>query len=329
MDIRNNIIQSILIDLKDKVDNNILKTIENSLIIHLDKYEIQERSTELSVVDNSAEGLLRRYIATKRIEGKAESTLKRYWEQNIKLLHFFNKPIYQYSTYDIRFYLAQRSQQGVSNRTLDGMRRCYRSFFTWLTTEGIINKNPTIALNQIKYQKQIKKPFTAIELELLRKTCKIPRDIALIEFLYSTGCRVSEVSNLNISNIDMNTGECVVLGKGNKERIVYLTEVALLYLKFYLNSRKDNNPALFIGKSNRRLSKNGIETLLHKIGDQAKVDNVHPHKFRRTLATNLLNKGMSIQNVASILGHVDLKTTQIYCYINQNNVKTAYHKYAA
>ena len=127
----------------------------------------------------------------------------------------------------------------------------------------------------------------------------------------------------------MNTGECVVLGKGNKERIVYLTEVALLYLKFYLNSRKDNNPALFIGKSNRRLSKNGIETLLHKIGDQAKVDNVHPHKFRRTLATNLLNKGMSIQNVASILGHVDLKTTQIYCYINQNNVKTAYHKYAA
>ena len=173
------------------------------------------------------------------------------------------------------------------------------------------------------------KAYSAVELELIRKSCTDDRDLALVEFLYSTGCRVSEVSELDTVDIDMATGECIVIGKGNKERTVYLTDVAMLHLQTYLNSRTDNSIALFAGKGTPRLTKGGIETLLKRIGRAAGVENVHPHRFRRTLATNLLDRGMNIQDVAMILGHADLKTTQIYCYITQTNVKSAYRKYAA
>lgn len=330
MESRQMIIQSVMQVLKSKVDQETLDIVQDALTIELNRYEVQERTTELSVVDNSAVGMLRRYIATKRIEGKAESTLKRYWEQNLQLIQFLGKDLNKITTDDLRLFMACRRQQNkVSNRTLDGMRRCYRSFFTWLTTEGLIEKNPCIALNQIKCRKQIKKPYTAVELELLRKSCENIRDLALVEFLYSSGCRVSEISRLDISDINMETGECCVIGKGNKERIVYLTDIALLYLKRYLEKRKDSSVALFAGKGTPRLKKGGIETLLKRIRNVAGVENVHPHRFRRTLATNLLDRGMSIQDVAVILGHADLKTTQIYCFINQSNVKNAYRKYAA
>lgn len=186
-----------------------------------------------------------------------------------------------------------------------------------------------MSIFQIKCKKTIKKPYTAIELEKLRKACDNVRDIALVEFLYSTGCRVTEVSNLNISDIDFDTMQCTVLGKGNKERIVYLTEVATMYLHEYLSTRKSLSEALFVGKGGKRLSKNGIEVLLKRLGEKAKVENVHPHRYRRTLATNLLDHGMNIQDVATILGHADLKTTQIYCYISQKNVQSAYRKFAS
>ena len=157
METRQMIIQSVMQVLKSKVDQEILDIVQDALTIELNRYEVQERTTELSVVDNSAVGMLRRYIATKRIEGKAESTLKRYWEQNLQLIQFLGKDLNKITTDDLRLFMACRRQQNkVSNRTLDGMRRCYRSFFTWLTTEGLIEKNPCIALNQIKCRKQIK-----------------------------------------------------------------------------------------------------------------------------------------------------------------------------
>lgn len=178
-------------------------------------------------------------------------------------------------------------------------------------------------------QKDSKKPFSATDLEKLRKACESIRDLALVDFLYSTGCRVSEVSKLDISDIDFERMECTVLGKGNKERIVYLSPVATMHLQEYLAERKDVSNALFTGKGGKRLEKNGIEVVVKKLGKVAKVENAHPHRFRRTLATNLLDRGMNIQDVAAILGHADLKTTQIYCYISQSNVKAAYNKYAA
>lgn len=243
---------------------------------------------------------------------------------------FLKKPLQEVTTYDLRFYLSMcRQKNHVSNRTLDGMRRCLSSFFGWLSAEGLIGRNPCAALSQIKYKKTVKKPFSATDLEKLRKACESIRDLALVDFLYSTGCRVSEVSKLDISDIDFERMECTVLGKGNKERIVYLSPVATMHLQEYLAERKDVSNALFTGKGGKRLEKNGIEVVVKKLGKVAKVENAHPHRFRRTLATNLLDRGMNIQDVAAILGHADLKTTQIYCYISQSNVKAAYNKYAA
>jgi len=168
-----------------------------------------------------------------------------------------------------------------------------------------------------------------VELEKLRRACTNKRDLALINFLYSTGCRVSEVVRLDISDVDFDRHECTVIGKGNKERIVYLSEVAVMNLKEYIQSRNDAEEALFTGRGTSRIKKTGIETIIRKLGRCAGVDNAHPHRFRRTLATNLLDRGMNIQDVAQILGHADLKTTQIYCYISQQNVRAAYDKYAA
>ena len=258
--------------------------------------------------------------------------MHRYAEENRKLIQFLRKPLYEVTTYDIRFYLSYRREEPeakVSNRTLDGMRRCYSSFFSWLSAEGLIGRNPCAAIKQIKYRKEVKKPYSAAEMEKLRMACENKRDLALLDFLYCTGCRVSEVARLDIGDIDFENLECKVLGKGNKERTVYLSEVAAMNLGNYLSSRKDGNEALFTGKGTERLGKNGIEVLLKKIGKKAGVVNVHPHRYRRTLATNLLDRGMNIQDVAVILGHADLKTTQIYCYISQKNVKNAYNKYAS
>lgn len=301
------------------------------MIIELNNYEIQERCTDVALADDSADRMLKKFLATKRIEGIAESTLLRYAEENKKLIRFLGKPLYEVSTYDIRFYLSYRRENSgkkLGNRTLDGMRRCYSSFFSWLSAEGLIGRNPCAAIKQIKYRKEVKKPYSAAEMEKLRRACANKRDLALLDFLYCTGCRVSEVARLNIDDIDFENMECTVLGKGNKERTVYLSEVAAMNLGEYLASREDGNEALFTGKGTERLGKNGIEVLLKRLGKKAGVINVHPHRYRRTLATNLLDRGMNIQDVAVILGHADLKTTQVYCYISQKNVKNAYSKYA-
>lgn len=330
MDIRLSIIQSVTAALQSRVSPETLTIVQDVLTLELNQYEVQERCTAVAVTDNSAEGQLRKYIATKRVEGLSDSTLRRYYDTNLALIRFVRKPLYDVTTYDLRFYLSYRRQQGgISNRTLDGMRRCYSSFFSWLSAEGLIGRNPCAALAQIKYRKQVKKPYSAVDLERIRQACSNIRDLALVDFLYSTGCRVSEVARLDIDDIDFDALECTVVGKGNKERIVYLSPVAAMHLREYISSRQDFSSALFVGKGSSRIGKNGIEALLRRIGTAAGVENVHPHRFRRTLATNLLDRGMNIQDVAAILGHADLKTTQIYCYISQTNVRAAYQKYAA
>lgn len=331
MDLRGMVIQSVIAALQElDVAAELTDIVQDVLVLELNQYEIQERCTAVAVQDNSAEGMLKRYIAVKRIEGKSDNTLKRYYDINMELIRFLRKPLYEVTTYDLRFYLSYRRQRGgVSNRTLDGMRRCYSSFFGWLSAEGLIGRNPCAALAQIKYRKQVKKPYSQVELERIRRACQNNRDLALVDFLYSTGCRVSEVCRIDIADVDFLSGEIVVIGKGNKERTVYLSQVAALHLQEYISGREDMSNALFVGKGSGRLGKNGIEAILKRLGQAAGVENVHPHRYRRTLATNLLDRGMNIQDVAAVLGHADLKTTQIYCYISKNNVKAAYQKYAA
>lgn len=330
MDIRESIIRTIMEALQGRVDDETVTIVQDVLVVELNQYEVQERCTEVAVLDTGPERILKKYVAVKRIEGIADSTLQRYYDENLKLIRFLRRPLQEVTTYDLRFYLSYRRQHGkISNRTLDGMRRCYSSFFSWLAAEGLIGRNPCAALAQIKYRKQVKKPYSATDMEKLRKACQNIRDLALVDFLYSTGCRVSETARMNIEDVDFERMECRVLGKGNKERIVYLSPVAAMHLKEYLGSREDAEDCLFEGWRGKRVTKNGIEALIRRIGTYAGVDNAHPHRFRRTLATNLLDRGMNIQDVAQILGHADLKTTQVYCYISQSNVKAAYRKYAA
>lgn len=330
VDLRENIIQKVISTLENRATDEVISIVQDILIMELNRYEVQERCTEVAVLDNTPEKMLKKYIATKRIEGVAESTLKRYADQNLKLLNFVKKPLEDITAYDIRFYLSyKRESKKVCNNTLDGIRRCFNGFFGWLAAEGMIRKNPCAVVSQIKCKKQIRLPYSAVEMEKMRKSCRTLRDLALVDFLYSTGCRVSEVARMDISDIDFERLECKVLGKGNKERIVYLTPVAAMNLQEYLEKRKGNSESLFEGWEGKRISKNGIEALIKRIGKNAGVEKAHPHRFRRTLATNLMDRGMNIQDVAMILGHSDLKTTQIYCYVNRNNVRTAFVKYAA
>lgn len=331
MDKRAELIDAVMEMLASKVDVKVMDAVQDAMTLVLQDYDVSERCTDVAVVDNTWERLLKRYIATKRSEGASEKTVRRYFEINSRMLRFIGKPVDEITAYDLRFYISFRrdkSPKKSSNRTLDGERRCFSAFFGWLRNEAEIAGNPCASIGQIKYRKEIKKPYSPVEMEKLKQACSTKRDLAMVEFLYSTGCRVSEVERLNIEDVDFEHREVKVIGKGDKERIVYLTEVAVMRLEEYLSERKGYSEALFTGKGTERIKKNGIEATIKRIGDIAGIEGAHPHRFRRTLATNLLDKGMSIQYVASILGHADLTTTQIYCYISQSNVRTEYQKYS-
>ena len=329
MDARTEILEYVLQEMGHLPEAE-LSMLERVLCGKLNDYEVQERNTDIVVHDGTAMGLLRKFLATKRVEGKAESTLEYYSSQIGTFLLNCGKRIQELETFDLRFYLSMyKEKRKVSNRTLENIRKCLSSFFSWLWEEGFIGRNPCRALKNIKYAKTVKKPFTAEDMEKLKSACKTRRDLALVSFLYSTGCRVSEVVALNASDIDFRRREVIVIGKGDKERTVYLTEVAAMHLKNYLDSRKDDNPALFLGKGKKRLKKNGIEILLKNIGKRAGVENVHPHRFRRTLATYMIDHGAAMQDVQQILGHEDIRTTQIYVFTAKKNVKQTFERYAA
>lgn len=243
-----------------------------------------------------------------------------------------DKKLYEVSSYDLRLYLSlYKEQRKISNRTLENMRKTISTFFGWLHDEGLIGQNPARAVKQIKYNKVVRKPFTPVEREKIKSACCCLRDLALIEFLYASGLRVSEVVSLNRNSIDFVTREGTVIGKGGKERRFYLSEVCAEYLRQYLNSRVDDTPALFAGVKApyKRLTKEGIEYIVKTLGKKAGVSNVHPHRFRRTLATDLVRKGVPIQDVAQILGHSDLRTTQVYVALDQSTVKYHYSQAAA
>ena len=331
MDVRARIIDKVLEALPD-VDQEIKDKIEHVMLVQLQDYEAQERCTDMVVHDETNLGLVRKFIATKKLEGKSMRTLKRYQPELERLVVFLNKKMYEVSPYDLRLYLSlYKDRRKVSNRTLENMRKTISSYFTWLQDEGMISQNPARAVKQIKYDKIVRKPFTAVEREKLKNTCTNLRDLALSEFLYASGLRVSEVVSLNRDNIDFTTREATVIGKGGKERRFYLSEVSSEYLRQYLNSRSDCNNSLFVSNKSphKRLTKEGVEFIVKELGKRAGVKNVHPHRFRRMLATDLVRKGVPIQDVAQILGHSDLRTTQVYVALDQTTVKYRYNQAVA
>lgn len=303
--------------------------LKEALYMALLDYELEVRHTELMEVDKGCIHYLQLFLARKKTEGKSERTIKQYQFHLSRLLQYLNMPIGKITENDLFCYMATyKKTRNVSNVYLDNMRLVFSSFFTWLNTKGYIPRNPTRGLEPVKKEKRIKKPLSDEELERLRWICEQERDLALIEFLYSTGVRVSELVALNRQDIDFYGKNVVVYGKGNKERETYLTATACLHLKEYLDKRTDTNEALFVStkQPHERLTVAGVERILHRLGSTAGVDKVHPHRFRRTMATNILRKGMPLEEVKELLGHTKLDTTMIYCSVSRENVKHSHQR---
>ena len=272
---------------------------------------------------------LQEFLDVKALEGCSKATIENYKFNLNKFLLGVGKDPTEIATQDIRKYLADyKRERGVSNTTLDNMRRVFQSFFTWMHREGYVLKDPCAAVNKIRADKIIKNPYSDEEMELMREAAKNLREKAIIEVLYSTGMRIGELEKLNKDDIDFVNGKAIVFGKGAKEREVYFNVKAQLALKKYLENRNDTNEALFVGLQSpyNRLKVSTYEKILRELGGRCGV-HCHPHRFRRTCATILLNKGMPIQEVSKVLGHAKLETTLIYCEINQQSVAANHKKY--
>ena len=270
------------------------------------------------------------FLASKHVEGCSERTIMYYHSTIDKMLNVVNKKIEFISTDDLRKYLADyKDNNNASKTTIDNVRRVLSSFFSWLEDEDYILKNPVRRIRKIKTKKVVKEVISDENFEILRDSCSNVRDLAMIELLASTGIRVGELVNLNIDDVLFNERECVVLGKGDSERIVYFDAKTKIHLLKYLENRTDNNPALFVSfkKPYKRLGINGVERRIRELGNGANIKKVHPHKFRRTMATNAIDKGMPIEQVQKLLGHVQIDTTMQYAMVNQSNVKISHRKY--
>ncbi|MBR1941173.1 MAG: tyrosine-type recombinase/integrase [Bacteroidaceae bacterium] len=296
----------------------------------ISKYNISQDEESTQTAEKTNDGLLRSFLSAKQVEGCSVPTV-RYYGNTIKQLYkTMPKRVTEYTTEDIRAYLAVFQRKRKASRvTVDNVRRIFSSFFAWLEEEDYIIKSPVRRIHKVKTGAQVREVLTDESLENLRDTCVHPRDLAMIDLLASTGMRVGELVKLNREDINFNERECIVFGKGNKERIVYFNARAKIHLQDYLNSRRDKNKALFVSlaKPYRRLQISGVEVRLRKIGKEAKVPRVHPHKFRRTLATMAIDKGMPVEQVQKLLGHVKIDTTMHYAMVNQNNVKLSHRRF--
>lgn len=283
---------------------------------------------KLADSDGEQDDLLQAYLAAMEIQGRSKNTMNRYVYIIKRMMAAVKVTTRHITVYHLRKYLMDEKARGVGDRTLEGYRQIFSSYFNWLQRESLIVQNPTANLGAIKCQKKLKQAYSDIDIEKLMLECDNLRDRAIIRFLMSTGCRISEMVQLNRDDIDFASLECTVLGKGNKERTVYLDSVAGMTIRQYLEGRRDNEPALFIGKGTERLHPGGVRLMLNNLSAKAGVENVHPHKFRRTLATNLIKHGMPIQEVAAILGHDKLDTTMQYVVLDKTQVRSSYSKFA-
>lgn len=306
--------------------------VKNKLYILFREYSVQKASTELTIYEGDVnEKILQRYIMSKTIQGCTKRTIKFYKGSVMEFINFIGKPVTEVTADDIRYFLAKkRTVDKVSKTYAGNLWRNLSAFYGWLTKEEIINKNPMLKVESIKNEKKKKKAFKEDDIEKLRDGCKNERDKCLIEVMLSTWCRVTEISNMKISDINQD-GTMYVIGKGEKERIVYLNARAKFHIEKYLATRTDNEEWLFVSlrkREDRQLHQSGIEIITRELGREVGVEDCHPHRFRRTGATFALRAGMPIENVSRILGHESLETTQIYLDIDDKQVKASHEKYS-
>lgn len=307
-----------------------LEELRRVLTNALHEVEIAEKKSLGPLEAEENRELLGVFIAAKRIEGCSEKSLKYYDSTIQRMLCSADKPVREISTDDLRGYLADYLKLRNSSKvTIDNMRRIFSSFFGWLEDEDYILKSPVRRIHKVKAEKPIKETFSDEGLELLRDACEEIRDLAMVDLLASTGMRVGELVRLNREDINFHERECVVFGKGGNERVVYFDARTKIHLRNYLDSRGDSNPALFVSLTlpHKRLMIGGVETRLREIGKRADIQKVYPHKFRRTLATRAIDKGMPIEQVQQLLGHVKIDTTMHYAMVNQANVRNSHRKY--
>ena len=316
-------------------DKKQIETLRDVLLITLSKYEIKEKETSLVVYDSTDANIIQRFFVAKTTSGLSARSLIYYKQILKKSLEAIGKHLKDITADDIRAYLTTTRLKGSSNVTLNNERRVLSSFFTWCHDEEFLPRNIMKRVDKIKVEKKVKKPFTEEEMEKLRTFAKTDRDKAIIEFLYSTGCRVSEMVALNRDDIDYDSREVTVLGKGNKQRKVFLSYRCIAALQTYLSKRLDTDPALFVSvpsnrfpfRESQRLLASGVEIMIRTTGKRAGIDKAHPHRIRRTAATFALRRGMPIEQVSKMLGHEDLKTTTIYANSTLDEVKASHDKF--
>ena len=325
--------------MKEQLIDNVLSAMQGTLDcqqMRLLKVTMQEHLRNIIVCQmdktNTDDNLqvLNSFIAAKRIEGCSERSMRYYRTTIEQFLTMVNLSITQIATEQIRGYLVRyQSERKCGKVTIDNMRRILSSFFAWLEDEDYIVKSPVRRIHKVKTDSLVKETLSDEQLEQIRDKCSNLRDIAMLDMLASTGIRVGELVRINRADLNFQERQCVVFGKGNKERIVYFNARAKIHLEAYLHERKDNNPALFVSlhDPHQRLQISGVERRLKKLGKSANVERVHPHKFRRTLATMAIDKGMPIEQVQKLLGHVRIDTTLHYAMVSQNNVKMSHRKY--
>ena len=328
------VILNITKDMEDSLTDYQLNKLKESLIMNFEKVEFIIKTDELKHQEELDENItmIESFISSKQIEGCSDRTIKYYKEIIDKFNDSFDKSIKRISTEEIRSYLSNyKEMSSCGSTTIDNIRRVLSSFFSWLEDEDYIIKSPIRRIHRIKTPTTVKEVLTDENLEKLRDECENIRDLSLIELLISTGMRVGELVNLNISNLNFEDRSCIVLGKGNKEREVYFDAKTKLHLKEYISKRNDNNDALFVSlrEPHQRLSISGIELIVRNLGVNTNINKVHPHKFRRTLATMAIDKGMPVEQVQKLLGHVKIETTMHYAMVNQSNVKLSHRRYIA
>ena len=323
---KNELIRTISNDMSSYLNNYQQEKLHNTLEYCLHNYDFIEISKEEKDLINYSE----LFLSAKSVEGCSERTLNYYQTTIDNMLRDIGKNIKVIDTDDLRNYLTNYQKvNNCSKVTIDNVRRILSSFFSWLEDEDYIVKSPIRRIHKIKTSKIVRETYSDEVIEKLRDGCEEIRDLALIDFLSSTGVRVGELVRLNIENIDFENRSCIVFGKGSKEREVYFDARTKLHLEKYLSLRNDDNPALFVSllSPHNRLKISGVEIRLKKIGNDLDINRVHPHKFRRTLATKAIDKGMPIEQVQRLLGHAKIDTTLTYAMVNQNNVKMSHSKF--
>ena len=329
------IIENVINEMTPHLSQEQLEHLSNVLFVNFHGKELREECTELADTGvDGDEAKIRMFVASKRAVNRQTNTLKQYTREIYQMLDFLGKHIEDVTGMDLRYYYGvMRERRGIKMSTMQTRLHYLSSFWDFLITEELVHSNPVKKVGVLKLEKTIKKPFSAAEMEALRSGCENLRDRALVEFLYSTGVRVSELVHLNVGDIEMGKQELIVYGKGSKERRTYLTDSAKFYLKRYLQSRPQGEieeQPLFItlDAPHNRLTVPGVQNMLRTLGRKTGVTNVHPHRFRRTIATDLLNRGMPIEQVKEFLGHEKLDTTMIYCTVKEENVHASHRKYA-